>query len=190
MHQGETLIEAAADGAGVSWAVAAIVLSGALTGGAILRLCGRIYLGLGDVPGEADEAPTEPEEEKSDRPLWLMMLPCVVLLVLAVGAGWAAQPFIDHAVGSFLGHGAARSASPGVAHAFVPWLSLGLAVAVAGYDLLRFRLPGAMNHGVTLGLQPFHRVLEAWHSGLVGDYVAWVVVGLGLFAGCIMAAAI
>jgi multicomponent Na+:H+ antiporter subunit D len=55
-----------------------MTLASALTGGAVLRAAGRIYLGVGAVAGDEERGPTEKEQEKSDPQLWLMLAPCVL----------------------------------------------------------------------------------------------------------------
>ena len=64
-------------------------------------------------------------------------------------------------------------------------MTVGLAILIAGFDLSRNRLPGPLVRAVGATFRPLHSVLEAWHSGLVGDYVTWIVVGLALIAGCL-----
>ncbi len=44
---GKTVIDEAASAAGHGWVVAVMVFASALTGGAVLRASGRIFLGLG-----------------------------------------------------------------------------------------------------------------------------------------------
>jgi multicomponent Na+:H+ antiporter subunit D len=78
-----------------------------LVGAGILRGAGRIFLGLGPEPGEEQQAPSEEEREKSDRPVWLMLLPIAVLL--AASLGLAALPVegpVRHAAAVFVSTGA------------------------------------------------------------------------------------
>jgi multicomponent Na+:H+ antiporter subunit D len=193
MEHGTRLIEAAADASGHGWVTAVMVLGGALTGGAVLRAAGRIFLGAGAVAGDEGRAPTEEEQEKSDRPLWLMLTPCTILLVLSLFGTSSVDAFAAHAVGPFIG-----SSQPATTGAPVPsppsylsWMTVGLAILIAGYDLSRSRLPGGpLVRAAGAALHPLHSVLEAWHSGLVGDYVTWIVVGLALMAGWVAVASV
>ena len=194
MDEGARLIDGAATASGRSWVSAAIVAAAALTGAAVLRASGRIFLGLGPTPGEEERSPTEEEQENADRPLWLMLAPCALLLALALLPGGAAGAFADRAVHGFmqpdnaaiLGVGspaapAAVAPSPAAPHPFLPWLSLALALAIAGFDLARRRLPGPLLRASDVLTSPLFDGLSALHSGLIGDYVAWIAAGLALF---------
>ena len=70
-----------------------------MTGGAVLRVTGRVFLGLGREPGMEKDGPTEKDVEKADRPLWLMLLPAVVLICVAFAvAVCAGSPLRRHRV--------------------------------------------------------------------------------------------
>jgi len=88
MDAGLRAIDTAATEQGYFWLCGFLVLGSALTGGAVLRVCGRVFLGLGQSPGEEERAPTEQEDESSPRPQWLMLAPCVVLLAAACGSAF------------------------------------------------------------------------------------------------------
>jgi hypothetical protein len=63
----------------------------------------------------------------------------------------------------------------------MPWAALAGSLVSAALDLLRRHMPRfvlAPSDAATAVLRP----LEAAHSGLIGDYVAWAVLGLGVFA--------
>jgi multicomponent Na+:H+ antiporter subunit D len=192
MEHGTRLIEAAASAAGYGWITAVLMLGGALTGGAVLRAAARIFLGVGAIAGDEERAPTEEEQENSDRPLWLMLTPCVILLGLALFSTSRLDAFAAHAVGPFIGSSEpAETAAPApLRSSCLSWMSVGLAILIAGYDLSRSWLPRPFVHATGTALHPVHRVLEAWHSGLVGDYVTWVVVGLAVMAGWVAFASV
>jgi multicomponent Na+:H+ antiporter subunit D len=65
------------------------------------------------------------------------------------------------------------------------WIGVGLALLIAAYDLSRQHLPVLLTHASGAAFRPLYTALDAWHSGLVGDYVTWIVVGLALMALCI-----
>jgi multicomponent Na+:H+ antiporter subunit D len=164
------------------WALAATIAGGALTGAAVLRAAGRIFLGLGEDPGEEAGAPSEEEREKADRPLWLMLAPCCAMLAVdaALPASWL------HAIAP----GAAMAFSHQILHgtliegpAWPAWTSVAGALLLAAFALFRHRLPRAVVHPIRATQSGPTRVLEALHSGLIGDYVAWLAVGLALMAG-------
>ena len=187
MDVGSASIAATARQGGVTWAVAASVLGTVCTGGAVLRMAGRVFFGWGPVPGEEERAPSEDEQEKADRPLWLMLCPVALLLALAVVGTDAARTFADHAATAilhanpsspFANESAASQPSP---HAALPWVSVALSVLVASFNLFKQNLPPAATGVVDAIFHPVLQVLERVHSGLIGDYVAWLVVGLALF---------
>jgi multicomponent Na+:H+ antiporter subunit D len=194
MDEGTNLIEAAGHHAGQAWIMAGVVIGAACTGGAVLRVAGRVFLGLGKVSGEEERAPTDEEQEKADRPLWLMMIPTTFLLLLALAGGHAAGAFAFHAAiafthpdnNSILGLasyeiGATGSAPSALPTSWLSWLSVALALIISGYQLSRRELPRLVVRSVALATRPLLGALQAIHSGLVGDYVAWLVVGLALF---------
>ncbi len=201
MDAGNDLIGAAARGAGEAWLLAPLLLGAACTGGAVLRVTGRVFLGLGTVSGEEDRAPTDEEQEKADRPLWLMMLPTSLLLALSLPGAGAAARFAAGAAAMMMhpdtaaiigaagtlpvpGPEAASGAAP---PAWAPWASVALAVAIAAWQLGRGSLPAVLVRGWDVVSRPLADFLQGLHSGKIGDYVAWVVVGLALFATCFWA---
>jgi multicomponent Na+:H+ antiporter subunit D len=185
LDDGTRLIGAAAGmGAGIA-PEAAILFAAALTGAAVLRATGRIFLGLGSDPDpEEVEAPTEAEQAEADRPLWLMMVPCIVLLVIALLPGDLASKAGAVAAAGFGHEGTATAATvtPAKWSELPPSLAVLAAIAIAAFDLLRDRLPRFLPRSVDRVAEPLFRGLGVVHSGLVGDYVAWIVVGLGGFA--------
>ncbi|HWG78435.1 MAG TPA: proton-conducting transporter membrane subunit [Stellaceae bacterium] len=193
LDDGARSIDRAASNAGAEWIVAPIILGTACTGAAVLRVAGRVFLGWGEMPGEEERAPSEKEAEQANRPLWLMMMPLSLLLLLALIAGMgdtaglaasAAAHFIAWDGGASLGQLATPQVPPAEAapHPFVPWLTVGLAILIAGHDLSRARLPRLWLALSDRLLTPLSVVIERLHNGLVGDYVAWIVVGLALLS--------
>ena len=211
---GKSMIEHAASEAGHGWVAVVFVLASAFTGGAVLRAAGRIFLGLGRADERhddtfavsGDEADPEALYPRSEVPL-PMTITTVVLLVIGLGLGLVpglasdalagAARFVDRA-----GYAAVvlRGAPVPVVHA-LPWagleakdwlialLSLGGAVALAGVALVRGPLGYLVGGGFGAGLRRGLVVLRGLHSGHVGDYVAWVVVGT-VALGAVWAASI
>jgi multicomponent Na+:H+ antiporter subunit D len=172
MDEGIGQIDATAPG----WAVAAIVIGAAFTGGAVLRATGRVFAGLGAVAGEEKRAPTEAEREKANRPLWLMLAPPALLMVLAIPAAHVAGPIAAAAAAQFMN--GAEAGPTGAPLRWLPWACVALAVTIAALDLFR----GRVGHALARAGSPVAALLQAVHSGIVGDYVAWLVAGLALFA--------
>jgi len=183
MDEGTRLLDVASHAEGNDWAVIAMLLAAALTGGAVLRAAGRIFIGWGDRPGEEARSPSEPEREQQ-RPLWLMLAPCVLLLAAALFSGERARDFAQGALGAFLYPATHRTLQRfGEApHAFAPWLSLGLAIGIAAFDLGRRHLPRVLLRASDILSEPPYRLLHRLHNGVIGDYVAWIAIGLALFA--------
>ncbi|PYC70628.1 NADH-quinone oxidoreductase subunit D [Streptomyces tateyamensis] len=173
------------------------VLVSAVTGGAVLRAALRVFAGAGpapvDRPGEPETSGEgeEPEVRGPGRrlPVPLVAVPAVLLLcsllvgcVPAVGArlAEAARLFTDRA-----GYLAAAYQAPPAPAAPVPpagWTAAGVLLGL---------LSAALATGLALlAVHPLHRGLGAalnrrlvlplrrLHSGLLGDYVTWLVVGL------------
>lgn len=164
------------------YALMACVIGGALTGAAVLRATGRIFLGLGENPGDEAGAPSEEEREKADRPLWLMLAPCCVMLItnVALPSGWI-RDTAPGAVAAFSRHTLTGPLNEGPAG--LAWASVAGAVALASYALFRHRLPRVVVGPIRATQSAPTRLLEALHSGLIGDYVAWLAVGLAVIAG-------
>jgi multicomponent Na+:H+ antiporter subunit D len=173
-----------------------LAVGSALTGAAVLRATGRIFLGWGPDPGEERTAPTGREEEASDRPVLLMLLPIALLLALAVLAGGdfaggiaarAAAAMADRpAYARLVLDGAGWAAAPAAtreAGPLLPWMMVAGAVAVAGFALFRGHLPVWVVHIIDRLLAPLAAAVEHLHNGLIGDYAVWMLFGLVLFGG-------
>jgi multicomponent Na+:H+ antiporter subunit D len=66
--------------------------------------------------------------------------------------------------------------------------STAAAVALAALALFRKRLPAAWRRRTTRVFQPAVFGLRNLHSGHVGDYTAWLVVGLSVLGGLFIVA--
>jgi len=200
---GKSLAEDAAGAAGYGWAPVLFVGVSALTGGAVLRFTARVGWGLG-TPPIVESGTTTGDEERETQPLSrvpiTMVIPVVVLLAgaLAVGvvpgvgraASAAAHLFVDgagyrHQALSGAPTGAVSTAGSGwtTGGVLIGLLSAALAVGVAAAGIwsraVRRRLPA-----VAVGA-PALKVLRRLHSGHVGDYVAWMVVGVAALGGLV-----
>jgi len=206
---GKDIAESATLKAGYEWLPALFVLVSAVTAGAVLRAALRIYFGLGDRPTELSQSEsTSGSEEEPEvggtlaRVPLTMQIPIVVLLGgslalgvapgLAEAVGKAAHQFIDR--GGYVSQAVTNTAGAPLPH--VPdmhWTTLGvvlglasaaLAVGFAFLALYAQRFPAAIRRGAaTLG-GPL-RVVRRAHSGHIGDYVAWLLVGLALLGALV-----
>jgi len=203
---GKSLIEEGLAHAGHGWVDAALQASSVLTGAAVLRAAGGVFLGIGPRSGIETTGPTVAEGPETTRrhtrtPFW-MLLPAAALTALAFLMG--ADPGLTgtaHRAASDL-HDRARyaervlglprpearpislsaeraEAHPPSAHAIAAGVGTSLAaVLLALAALCRERLPGLRRPRRRL-FRAAER-LQAWNSGLVTDYVAWLVAGVAV----------
>jgi multicomponent Na+:H+ antiporter subunit D len=198
---GKSISEDAGTSAGYAWFPVLFVAVSALTGGAVLRLSGRVFFGLGPRPAEGSGQTTGREERESeplDRIPVTMLVPILILLAGALSIGLLPDlhAAADRAGAWFTDAAGYQRAALIRASASVPpvhaggWTAKGLAlgftsaalaVVVAGVGLwspvLRERWALARWGALPLGL------LRRLHSGHVGDYVAWLMVGLAVLGG-------
>jgi multicomponent Na+:H+ antiporter subunit D len=171
----------------------------ALTGGAVLRVAGRVYFGWGDRPADDQTSTTGSEENPETDPgpqqvRVTMIAPIVVLLLgaLAVGLLPGAHEAIERAAGEFTDASAyarealtGRAVPPGPTTPIGNWttagvlldlLSAALAVGCAAIAMYgrRLRAPAGLLAGPKRTMDGLRRI----HSGHVGDYVAWLMTGV------------
>jgi multicomponent Na+:H+ antiporter subunit D len=191
---------------GRAWLTVLLVLASVLVGAAVLRVAGGVFYGLGDPPSEtlqmaeeSSEETSETDEGKERTPL-SMIVPPAILVVAAAVIGLlprlgsmveaAAARFQDQrAYNATVLHGAR------VAHAAAPYagvtvtdLVIGLGTA-AGAVFLAFlalywrRLP-LLRRGFEPGTG-LVRPLRRFQSGVVNDYVTWIVIGVACLGGAL-----
>lgn len=203
---GKSLLDAGALEAHYPWLPTVFVISSMATGGAVLRVAGRVFLGWGpasaDEEGQSrqgrDEKDEEPEAAGRIPPL-MVIVPAVLLLAAIVvglvpgavpGIEVAAAHFGDHSayIGWVLNGGPAHFAPASTSHleGFDYLYGAGAAVgavAMAALGLfgrpLRDRVPTIVLGPVVGAL----RGLRALHSGHIGDYIAWWTTGAALLGG-------
>jgi multicomponent Na+:H+ antiporter subunit D len=202
-YLGKGWIEDSSAAAGSAWVAGVLIACSILVGGAVLRVAGGVFWGLGDPPAEDPRMAAEASEEKSETdegqqhtPL-TMLVPAAVLVAGAVVVGlWpdlgamvqdAAVRFQDQAAynqavmfGRIVAHPVALH--PAGATAITPadvlsgaGSALG-ALIVAGLSLYRRRIP-LLRRGPEPDLllaDPVRRL----QSGVINDYVTWIVVGV------------
>jgi multicomponent Na+:H+ antiporter subunit D len=187
--------DAATKVGGLGWMPAAMMVTSALTAGALLRAGARVFAGMGS-PGEPDESSdeaeteAEPETDQShDRTPILMSGTAVVLL--AAGMAWGLVPGLPHAAleaatrftdtGAYAGavlRGTTQTAAH-VPHESPTGASYLYGVgAVVGAVLVA--TASALRVGAVDVFRPGFARLRALHSGHVGDYVAWLTTGVAV----------
>jgi multicomponent Na+:H+ antiporter subunit D len=199
------------DSASSWWVTAVFLFCTVLVAGAVLRVAGGVFYGLGDPPGEDPRMAAEANEETGEtdaarqRTPLTMLAPPVVLTVLAVLAGAtgmiprfaaaieaAAVRFQDQAAytatvldGARVAHPVAvfpaGSAGVTMSSVITGVVSALLALALALAALYRRRLP-LLRRGWApgAGLAVFS---QRFQSGVINDYVTWLVAGLACLGG-------
>lgn len=205
---GKATIEEAAEKLGYGWATPVLLVASALTGAAVLRVIGHVFLGLGpreeDAPSETEEQEEEPETQggRDHTPL-VMIAPAVVLMLIGLGIGLVpnlgeytagtAHLFTAHRVFANLVLGQDQQHFPVARHSSEVSLtslaagfgSVLLAVGLALLSLYRQRLPGYITDRLGGGLHLAGRALRRLHSGRIGDYVTWLTFGVALFGAAL-----
>jgi multicomponent Na+:H+ antiporter subunit D len=203
IYLGHAGIDEGATELGRPWVLALLWLGSALAGAALLRAGARIFLGWGDAEdpllGEAMEE--EPLERDVFRPLLVSVAVVAVAIGIAVSvvpglgqrAEYAADRFRERAAytARVLGdHPMAppQSLAVTIRHTTLESLLYGgsatvFAVGLALVGLYRRRLPRSVRVATGRTLAPPIYVLRSLHSGVVGDYVTWLVVGTAVLGG-------
>jgi multicomponent Na+:H+ antiporter subunit D len=198
--------------AGPRWISVVGIIASALTGSAVLRMWGRVFLGIGRPAPEdqssrhfdepADRARETGGPHPGERLSATMLVPSILLLVgsLAVGlvpplrdwAGQAGAVLMDRA-------GFAGEVLDGVTPPALP------SVQVEGWNLERVLVgliaptfaclfAAATVRGVGTAMESRFaaplRVIRGLHSGHVGDYIAWQIVGAALLGGVVVLTAL
>ena len=173
----------------------------------LLRAAARVFLGWGDAADpllSAEPPPLEEEPEVSPSRVSTPLLFGPALALLLVGAGLAftpglagratqwAQRFEDRPahVAEVLGGKLPRATHvPSTGAGLAPYgygiASTALAVGFAAFGLYRRRLPALVRRRAARLLDPPVTVLKGLHSGIVGDYVAWLTFGVAALGGLV-----
>ena len=192
------LLDSSAGRVGYGWLAAVLALATAVTGAAVLRAAGRIFLGLGPARDDALVTPPRGEEEEEPRPRRrrgvLLWAPGVALVVAGLGLAFApglparavqhAELLVDRqALAQETLHDVAAPLPPlgsvevpAGSYAYAGASAL-LAVLIAWIGLYRRRLPVALRAGAARVVGPSVRRLNLLHDGVVGEYVTWAIVG-------------
>jgi multicomponent Na+:H+ antiporter subunit D len=194
---------------GLPWVIAVFIVCTILTGGAVLRVAAGVFYGLGDAPSEdpgmakaADEEKSETDSGRQRTPL-TMIIPPAVLVAAAIAMGFITPlgPAVQAAAIRFedqAGYNATVLAGAHIAHpaAIAAAQSTGITAAdvltgvgsTAGSLILAFlalywrRLPLRRGYEPGAGLTA---PLRRFQSGIVNDYVTWIVFGLACIGGAL-----
>ena len=205
------ITDSASSVAGGPWLTAVFCACTVLTGGAVLRFAGGVFYGLGDPPSEDPQMAAEANEETGEtesgrqRTPLTMLAPMCVLLALGLAAGIAAMipqaaAALESAAARFEDQPAylslvldnVRTAHPAALYPAVPPDVTAVSVvaalcSVAGAILLALaalywrRLPVLRNgYEPGAGLVP---LIRAFQSGVINDYITWLVAGVAALGG-------
>jgi multicomponent Na+:H+ antiporter subunit D len=202
---GKSLLDGAALDAGYPWLPAIFVISSMFTGGAVLRVSGRVFLGWGpaDAPASRQAAAAREEEREEDAPrnhtpVLMLVVPGLMLVgAIVVGLIPGAVPAIEVATSHFhdhqsyinwVLHGRTHFSPVSTSHiegfdfAYAGGATLG-AIALAALGLfgrpLRRRVPKLVLRPVVVAVGG----LRSLHSGHIGDYIAWWTAGAAAMGG-------
>ena len=208
---GKSLLEQAADTTGCSWLIAVFVIVSALTGGAVLRVAGRVFLGWGPAEGpdpQQEQAARERVDENLDRrehtPPTMLLTPAVLLaLAAAVALIPGAIPAIAQGAAQFTDHAAyqawilrslpvhwptAASSHVSTEDVLYGIISTAGALAAAAIGLFGRPLREALPRRLGVPAVSVIHGLRRLHSGHIGDYIAWWTAGVSLLGGaCLLA---
>ena len=199
------------DSAAAPWLTAVFIVCGILVGGAVLRVAGGVFYGLGDPPGEdpqmaaeANEETGETDEARQRTPL-SMLIPAAALAALGLAAGIAAMvPKIAAAVeaaaarfqdqhayiATVLSGARVTRAVPlypvsppdvTVASVVTALCSVLGAAALALAALYWRRLP-VLRRGYEPGAG-LTIPIRRFQSGIINDYITWLVAGVATLGG-------
>jgi multicomponent Na+:H+ antiporter subunit D len=207
---GKSLLEEGASEVGYNWLIVLFIIVSAATGGAVLRVTGRVFMGWGPTEGPHKEQAGAAEEGHEthgghDRtPPLMVLVPAILLIgVLALGLIPGAVPGVERLAAQFVDHHAYAAWVLHGGHVPLPVLppshvsadDYGYAVistigalSVAAMGLfgrsLSERLPEASVRSAGAILEG----LRELHSGHIGDYIAWWSAGVSLMGGvCLVA---
>ncbi|MGN6681485.1 MAG: complex I subunit 5 family protein [Streptosporangiaceae bacterium] len=210
---GKGWIEDTAAHAGHTWIIIVMVFSSILVGGAVLRVAGGVFYGLGDAPSEDPQMARQASEEKSETehsrhrtPLTMILPPAVlVLAALALFAVPDLGTHLQDAAVRFqdeIGYNRSVLSGAVVRHPVAPLpreatgvtlasVLTGIGSAVGGvvlaYLALYWRRLPLLRRGFEPGMG-LVRPIQQFQSGVVNDYVMWIVVGVACIGGVLAVA--
>ena len=209
-YLGKGWIEDTSSAQGMTWIIVLLVAASVLVGAAVLRVAGGVFYGLGDPPSENRQMAQESSEETSEtdqgkqRTPLTMIIPPAVLVAAAFAIGLvphlgsvveaAAVRFQDqHAYNATVLYGGhvARTAAPYAAEpagVTAADLIIGAGTAAGAVLLALLGLYWRRLPLLRRGFEPgtgLVRPLERFQSGVINDYVTWIVIGVACLGGAL-----
>ena len=207
---GNGWIEDSGDTLGRPWITVVFVAASVLVGGAVLRVAGGVFYGIGDPPSEDPEIAAGAREETGETgagrgrtPLW-MAAPAGLLATAGLGVGLvpglgravetAVVRFQDQAAyndtvlaGAHIVRPVALAATGSTSVTLASVLtgigSVAASVVVAALALHWRRLP--VLRRLQQARSNLRGVMRSFQSGVVNDYVTWIMVGLACIGGAL-----
>jgi multicomponent Na+:H+ antiporter subunit D len=207
---GQGYIDDSATSRGLAWLMPVFIVCTIVTGAAVLRVAGGVFYGLGDPPSEgakmakmASEETSETESGKQRTPLTMIIPPailvgCAATIALIPQLGSVVQAaavrFEDQAgynatvlAGAHVVHPVAIAAAGAtgitVSDVVAGAGSAAGAVVLALAALYWRRLP-VLRRGYEPGAG-LTAPIERFQSGVINDYVTWIVLGLACVGGAL-----
>jgi multicomponent Na+:H+ antiporter subunit D len=203
------------DSAASAWVTVILLACTIVSAGAVLRVAGGVFYGLGDAPREDERMATEANEETGEtetarqRTPLSMLAPAAVLVAAGIAAGIAGM--VPRAGAAVLAAAVRFQDQPAylatvlhgahVAHAVAPYPAGTAEVTVSSVVTALCSALGA----VLLALAALYwrrlpvlrriyeagtgrsTVVEGFQSGVINDYVTWTVVGVACLGGVLAA---
>jgi multicomponent Na+:H+ antiporter subunit D len=207
---GQGYIDDSATSRGLAWLMPVFIVCTIVTGAAVLRVAGGVFYGLGDPPSEdakmakmASEETSETESGKQRTPLTMIIPPailvgCAATIALIPQLGSVVQAaavrFEDQAgynatvlAGAHVVHPVAIAAAGAtgitVSDVVAGAGSAAGAVVLALAALYWRRLP-VLRRGYEPGAG-LTAPIQRFQSGVINDYVTWIVLGLACVGGAL-----
>ena len=205
---GKGYIDDSAWAHGLPWVMGVFIACSILAGGAVLRVAGGVFYGLGDPPSEdpemaemAAEETSETDSDKRRTPLTMVIPPALLVACAAVVAliprlgqvvQAAAIRFEDQAgynatvlTGAHIFHPVAIAATESTGITVTDVLTgTGSAIGslVLAFLALYWRRLPLLRRGYEPGAG-LTAPIQRFQSGVVNDYVTWIVLGLAVIGG-------
>jgi multicomponent Na+:H+ antiporter subunit D len=207
---GKGYIDESAWAHGLPWVTGVFIACSILAGGAVLRVAGGVFYGLGDAPSEdsqmakmAAEETSETDSGRQRTPLTMIVPPavlvgCAAVIGLITRLGPAVQAaairFEDQAgynatvlAGAHIAHPAALAAAESTSitvSGVLAGTGSAIGALVLAFLALYWRRLPLLRRGYEPGAG-LTAPIQRFQSGVINDYVTWIVLGLAAIGGAL-----
>jgi multicomponent Na+:H+ antiporter subunit D len=202
-YLGHAQIDEGATADGIDWVQPLLMIAAGISSAAILRAGARVFLGWGQPrdPLLSDEPAESPPERSAAMPALLAVTAVMLVLGLVVSVAPGLGQRVEQAAGRARDRvayvdrvlrGRVLPAPPRPPVAVEPTTADSVLYGVGGtviaftlalLGLYRRRLPEFVRASLEKVLGPPLGALRLAHSGVIGDYVAWITVGTAVVGG-------